>query len=272
MRNIRTVDLQVLQGLIEDTDDLLVVFNDATKKKHAAFIDELNFKEDDDEDFLDDQLTVKLESPDEAKKYDLYNLPAVVHYDEGVPNVFDDDLTKESIIQWLQELKIGPHIEKVTPAMLKLAIETEEYVVGLFLNNCDKNAEQCENTLNELENIAEELDEIGILLVYVDDESYASKMGIKTFPSLIFFRNGEPDVFEGNVENEMAVLKFVTDLNHLLIPGKIEEIGVSMLEFLMKEKRDIFALLYEEGDGRAKKILQRLESIDNELDKDEIVL
>ena len=156
--------------------------------------------------------------------------------------------------------------------MLKLAIETEEYVVGLFLNNCDKNAEQCENTLNELENIAEELDEIGILLVYVDDESYASKMGIKTFPSLIFFRNGEPDVFEGNVENEMAVLKFVTDLNHLLIPGKIEEIGVSMLEFLMKEKRDIFALLYEEGDGRAKKILQRLESIDNELDKDEIVL
>ena len=95
VRNIRTVDLQVLEGLIEDTDDLLVVFYDATKKKHVAFIDELNFKEDDDgDDFLDDQLTVKLESPDEAKKYDLYNLPAVVHYDEGVPNVFDDDLTK----------------------------------------------------------------------------------------------------------------------------------------------------------------------------------
>ena len=49
MRNIRTVDLQVLQGLIEDTDDLLVVFYDATKKKNAAFIDELNFKEDDDD-------------------------------------------------------------------------------------------------------------------------------------------------------------------------------------------------------------------------------
>ena len=32
-----------------------------------------------------------------------------------------------------------------------------------------------------------------------------------------------------------------------------------MLEFLMKEKRDVFALLYEEGDGRAKKILQRTE-------------
>ena len=50
-----------------------------------------------------------------------------------------------------------------------------------------------------------------------------------------------------------------------LFTGKIEEIGISMLEFLMKERRDVFALLYEEGDGRAKKIIQRLESIDNEL-------
>ena len=45
-----------------------------------------------------------------------------------------------------------------------------------------------------------------------------------------------------------------------------------MLEFLMKERSDVFALLYEEDDGRAKKILQRLESIDNELDKDDIIL
>ena len=60
--------------------------------------------------------------------------------------------------------------------------------------------------------------------------------------------------------------------NVTLFTGKIEEIGISMLEFLMKERRDVFALLYEEGDGRAKKIIQRLESIDNELDKDDIIL
>ena len=109
--------------------------------------------------------------------------------------------------------------------MLKTLTENEEYVVALFLNNCDKNAEQCENTLKELENIAEELAEIGVILIYVDDESHAAKMSITNFPALIFFRNGEPYVFEGHVENEMAVLKFVTDLNHLMIPGKIEEIG-----------------------------------------------
>ena len=81
---IRSVDVDVLEGLIEDADDLLVIFYDATKKKHSAFIDELNFKEDEEEDdFLDDQLCVKLETTDDAKKYDLYNLPAVVHFDEG---------------------------------------------------------------------------------------------------------------------------------------------------------------------------------------------
>lgn len=272
---IRVIDVDVLERLIDITDDLLVVFYDSTKKKHTAFIDELEFREEGEEganEFLDNQLAVKLESAEEARKYDLYNLPAVVHYDEGIPNVYDDDLTKEAIEQWLEDLKIGPYIEKVTPAMLKTLAEEEEYVVALFLNNCDKNAEQCEATLDELDNIAEALDDIGVTFVYIDDESYAAKMSITTFPAILFFRNGEQINFEGHVENEMAVLKFVTDLNNLMIPGKIEEIGISMLEFLMREKRDVFALLYEEGDGRAKKILQRLESIDNELDKDEIIL
>ena len=272
---IRVIDIDVLERLIDITDDMVVVFYDSTKKKHSAFIDELEFKEagnDDGNDFLEDNLVVKLESAEEAKKYDLYNLPAVVHYDEGIPNVYDDDLTREAIEQWLDDLKIGPNIEKVTPAMLKTMIEEEEYVVALFLNNCDKNAEACEGTLDELENIAETLVDIGVVFVYVDDETYAAKMSITAFPAIIFFRNGEQIGFDGHVENEMAVLKFVTDLHNLMIPGKIEEIGISMLEFLMKEKRDVFALLYEEGDGRAKKILQRLESIDNELDKDDIIL
>lgn len=270
---IRSIDVEDLERLIDNTDDLIVVFHDSIKKKHTAFIDELEDKEnEDDVSFLDDELVVKIDSPEDAKKYDLYALPAVVHYDEGVPNLYDDDLTKEAVEQWLEDLKIGPHIEKVTPAMLKTMAEEEEYVSVLFLSNCDKNAEQCEATLEELENIDMELETIGVIFVYVDDESFAAKMGISTFPAIAFYRNGEHIMFEGHVENEMAVLKFVTDLKNLMIPGKIEEIGISMLEFLMKERRDVFALLYEEGDGRAKKILQRLESMDNTLDKDDVIL
>ncbi len=65
----------------------------------------------------------------------------------------------------------------------------------------------------------------------------------------------------------MAVLKFATDLNNLKVPGQIAEVGVSLLEFLMDERKDVFAFFYDEDDGRAKKILQRLEAIDDNLVK-----
>ena len=51
------------------------------------------------------------------------------------------------------------------------------------------------------------MDRIDILFVYLDDESYATKLDIKEFPAIVLFRNGDPLRFEGHVENEMAVLK-----------------------------------------------------------------
>ena len=85
------------------------------------------------------------------------------------------------------------------------------------------------------------------------------------FPTIAYFRNGERLMYEGSIENEMAVLKFATDLEHIKIPGQIAEVGVSLLEFMMDERKDVFAFLYDEEDGRSKKILQRLEAIDDNL-------
>ena len=51
-----------MERLIDITDDLVVVFSDATKKKHTAFIDELELKEDgeeDENDFLENNLVVR---------------------------------------------------------------------------------------------------------------------------------------------------------------------------------------------------------------------
>ena len=50
-----------------------------------------------------------------------------------------------------------------------------------------------------------------------------------------------------------------------LFTGQISEVGVSLLEFLMEERKDVFVFFYDEEDGRAKKILQRLEAIDDNL-------
>ena len=52
---------------------------------------------DDDAEALD-IFMVKLDSPEHAKKYGLYALPAVVYFEEGVPNVYDEDMTQGSIL------------------------------------------------------------------------------------------------------------------------------------------------------------------------------
>lgn len=57
--------------------------------------------------------------------------------------------------------------------------------------------EECDNILDELENIDDELDEAGIIFVTTEDLSYAKKVGIKTFPTLVFFRNKDPLIYKG---------------------------------------------------------------------------
>lgn len=61
--------------------------------------------------------------------------------------------------------------------------------------------DECDNILDELENIDDELDESGIVFVTTEDLNFAKRHGIKTFPSLVFFRNKEPLVYKGEFLN-----------------------------------------------------------------------
>ena len=48
-----------------------------------------------------------------AKKYGLFALPAIVHYEDGIPNVYDEDMTAAEVFSWLEDQKTGSYIEKV---------------------------------------------------------------------------------------------------------------------------------------------------------------
>ena len=82
-------------------------------------IDEMETIDDDAEDL--DIFMVKLDSVEHAKRYGLYSLPAVVHFEEGVPNVYDEDMNQEAVMAWLTDQKTGSFIEKVTPALLQVS-------------------------------------------------------------------------------------------------------------------------------------------------------
>ena len=268
---IRTMDdPEVLDRLADKSDNLVVLFYDKTKKKQVAFMEDMETIDDEAGDELE-IFMVKVDDLHLAKRYGMFSLPAVVHYEDGIPNVYDEDTSAAEVFSWLEDQKTGSFIEKVTPVLLQQYLfKKQEYIVTLFLSNCDKNKEACENTLEELEKVDEEMDRIDILFVYVDDDSFAAKLDVKEFPGIVLFRNGEPLRFGGNVENEMAVLKFVTDLDNLLLPGKIEEVGVPLLEYFLKEVKDVFVFLYDDDDVKSIKLLNILEEIDDELESEGI--
>lgn len=100
--------------------------------------------------------------------------------------------------------------------------------------NCDE-GDECEKILEELENIDDELDETGIIFVTTEDTGMAKKYGVKSFPTLVFFRNKDPLFYKGDIEDEDEVLSWLTDENTLEIPGKIEEVNTKMLENILEE-------------------------------------
>lgn len=56
----------------------------------------------------------------------------------------------------------------------------------------------CDIVLEELEHIDDECDIYGIHMVKINDIVLAKRYGIRTFPALMYFRNGNPLLFDGN--------------------------------------------------------------------------
>ena len=46
-----------------------------------------------------------------------------------------------------------------------------------------------------------------------------------------------------------------------MLPGKIEEVGVPLLEYFLEEVKDVFVFLYDEDDVRSLKLLKDLEEV-----------
>lgn len=59
------------------------------------------------------------------------------------------------------------------------------------------NCHICDEILEGLENIDDECDVYGIHMVKIQDPQLAKRYSIKTFPALVYFRNGNPLLYEG---------------------------------------------------------------------------
>lgn len=76
---------------------------------------------------------VKIDDPSASREYGIDYVPAIVYFENQVPNVFDGDLqNEEQILHWLVEQLEKDEIEDVTDEMLDKLIKEGKTIAVLF--------------------------------------------------------------------------------------------------------------------------------------------
>ena len=134
----------------------------------------------------------------------------------------------------------------------------------------DDDQDECDLVREELEKIDHILDDHGIVFVATHELEIAKENKIKRFPALGLFKNEEFVKFEGDLSQEIAVLRWLTSEETLELPEKIEEVNEIMLSKRIKSEENIFVFFYEDDDIFAQRLLKFMETVDNSLDKKDI--
>ncbi|XP_065090645.1 uncharacterized protein hlk isoform X2 [Ochlerotatus camptorhynchus] len=254
--------------LMRTYDHVAIIFYDKDDKQDIRVLNEL--ENIDDELEKEDIIIARLDNAEEAREYGLDHLPALVYFENQIPAVYEGDLmNEEEVLEWLKLQKYSATIEEVTDEILQDLIEEHEYVCVYFSGACEE-GEKCDKILDDLENIDDELDEAGIIFVTTEDMSTAKKYNIKTVPALVFFRNKDPLMYSGDLNDEDEVLAWLTDEETLEIPGRIEEVNIKMLEKILSENEHIVVFFYNDEDKKSLKIINELENIDDECEEKDI--
>ncbi|CAG2117952.1 unnamed protein product, partial [Medioppia subpectinata] len=150
---------------------------------------------------------VKTAETEIAREYGIKELPALIYFERQIPSVYEGDMrAEEDVLQWLVQQKTEDTIESVNRELLEQLIETTQQLffmhIYLRLTNYSKYAADkpscraCDIVLDELENIDDDCEIYGINFVKIQDQPLAKRYGIKTYPALIYFRNGNPLIYD----------------------------------------------------------------------------
>lgn len=261
---IEDMDGEVLQRVIRDADAIAVYFykDDSTCAICLQVLEELE-NIDDDTDRIGVSF-VKTQDLKVAERYGVTSVPALLYFEHQVPTVYEGDLlAEEDVLQWLVLQKTEDTIETVNRNMLEVMLEDTQYLAVFFYK---PNCRACETVLAELENIDDECDLYGIHMVKIQDAQLAKRYGIKTLPALIYFRNGNPLIFDGDMQNEGNVLEWLKDDDNRDLDGEIEAVNTRMLKRLLDESPFMAVFFYEDDCAECEQVLHELENIDEEVD------
>lgn len=123
-----------------------------------------------------------------------------------------------------------------------------------------------------LEQIDDDTDSFGVDFVKINDKRLAKQYGIKSFPALTYFRfvwiwslekfnypnasywtdplswvcrEREPIIYEGDLMDEENVLDFLTSLEAMDLPDRIEEVNGKILSKIIEDTEFVAVLFCE---------------------------
>lgn len=272
--DIEAVNGDILDSLVSRLPNIGAVFYDADDENDMEIINKL---EDIDDDFDKNGIPfVKIDDVPKARdEFGLDNLPAILFFNDEVPNMFAGDVSDPAaLLAWMVAAKAGDTVELVTEEILEDMVDKFEYVVAYFQPYCKETDITCQATradiLAGLEDIDDNIDDIGISLVTTKDVKFARKLGIPKLPCVGLFRNGDFQSFGGDLGNEAAILNWLSDIETLEIPGVIEEVNSDMLANIINLEDDVLVFFYDPEDKDSEDILIELETIDDNLDEEEV--
>ncbi|ROT67025.1 hypothetical protein C7M84_014912 [Penaeus vannamei] len=186
---------------------------------------------------------------------------------ERVPVVYKGDLAdEEAVLAWLTSentLEIPNQIEEVNERMLDRILNTSDNVAVFFYSEGDKKSR---DILVELENIDDECDDIGIDFVKVSDENIAKEYEVVILPALVYFRNRFPQIYEGDLKDEEALLEWLIDNKDKGPASIIEEVDGQMIQSLVEGFEYLVVYFYDDNCPTCETVLADLETIDDETD------
>ena len=172
-----------------------------------------------------------------------------------------DEDNEKQILNWLTDeetLKIIGIIDEVNLAMLENILDDEDDAFVFFYDGDDPDAH---TILEELERIDEKLDKQDLAMVKISDEDSIDNYGIEDLPALVYFENGVPELYEGDLLNDEKILKW---MQAELKQEEIKEITVKMLDKLVEKGKTMAVLFYDANDREDLAIMDELEKIDDE--------
>merc|ERR1712107_381669 len=135
--------------------------------------------------------------------------------------------------------------------------------VAVFLYSGQDECENCQTILSELENIDDDVQKQNIVMLKTTDKEFAEEIGVESFPSLVFFKDGIPNLYEGDIMAEEEVLDWLIEMK---VDSHIELITRPMLESLVQDIQYLAVFFYKQNCRTCDQIIVELEKIDDECD------